>query len=102
LLAQNRGGNKWFLKPLAEVAKLFSPSVMTETFKLLNEVGKTIEKFGERAAEEVIQKFSKDSIAYANYMISFCELFGENKLVKIGLINPMLIPKLKRVLGGFT
>jgi len=102
LLAQNRGGNKWFLRPLAEVAKLFSPSVMTETFKLLNEVGKTIEKFGERAAEEVIQKFSKDSIAYANYMISFCELFGENKLVKIGLINPMLIPKLKRVLGGFT
>jgi adenine-specific DNA methylase len=102
LLAQNRGGNKWFLKPLAEVAKLFSPSVMTETFKLLNEVSKTIEKFGERAAEEVIQKFSKDSIAYANYMISFCEFFGENKLVKIGLINPMLIPKLKRVLGGFT
>jgi putative DNA methylase len=102
LLAQNRGGNKWFLKPLAEVAKLFSPSVMTETFKLLNEVSKTIEKFGERAAEEVIQKFSKDSIAYANYMISFCELFGENKLVKIGLINPKLIPKLKRVLGGFT
>ncbi len=102
LLAQNRGGNKWFLRPLAEVAKLFSPSVMTETFKLLNEVGKTIEKFGERAAEEVIQKFSKDSTAYANYMISFCELFGENKLVKIGLINPMLIPKLKRVLGGFT
>jgi adenine-specific DNA methylase len=102
LLAQNRGGNKWFLRPLAEVAKLFSSSVMTETFKLLNEVSKTIEKFGERAAEEVIQKFSKDSIAYANYMISFCELFGENKLVKIGLINPMLIPKLKRVLGGFT
>jgi adenine-specific DNA methylase len=102
LLAQNRGGNKWFLKPLAEVAKLFSPSVMTETFKLLNEVSKTIEKFGERTAEEVIQKFSKDSIAYANYMISFCELFGENKLVKIGLINPMLIPKLKRVLGGFA
>jgi hypothetical protein len=29
-------------------------------------------------------------------------LFGENKLVKTGLINPMLIPKLKRVLGGFT
>jgi hypothetical protein len=98
LLAQNRGGNKWFLRPLADVAKLFSPSVMTETFKLFNEVSKTIEKFGERAAEEVIQKFSKDSIAYTNYMI----FFGKNKLIKTGLINSTLIPKLERVIGGFT
>ncbi len=98
LLAQNRGGNKWFLKSPAEVAKLFSSSVIMETFKLLNEASKTIEKFGERAAEEVVQKFSKDSIAYTNYMV----FLGKNKLIKTGLINSTLIPKLERVLGGFT
>jgi adenine-specific DNA methylase len=97
-LSQNRGGNKWFLKPLDEVANFFSASTIAEAVKLLNEVSKTIEKFGERAAEEVIRKFSRDSIAYAHYMI----FFGGNKLIKTGLISPELIPRVNRVIGGFT
>lgn len=97
-LTQSRGGNKWFLMPLSEVANLFSTSTMAEAVKLINEVSKAIEKFGERAAEEVIRKFSRDSIAYAHYLM----FFGGDKLVKTGLINPELRQKLNRVIGGFT
>jgi hypothetical protein len=97
-LAQNRGGNKWFLMPPSDVANVFSTSKLAEALNLINEVSKTIEKYGERAAEEVIRKFSRDAIAYAHYMI----FFGESKMVKTGLINSQLIKKLIRVIGGFT
>jgi hypothetical protein len=97
-LAQNRGGNKWFLMSPSDVANVFSTSKLAEALNLINEVSKTIEKYGERAAEEVIRKFSRDAIAYAHYMI----FFGESKMVKTGLINSQLIKKLIRVIGGFT
>jgi hypothetical protein len=97
-LAQNRGGNKWFLMPPSDVANVFSTSKLAEALNLINEVSKTIEKYGERAAEEVIRKYSRDAIAYAHYMI----FFGESKMVKTGLINSQLIKKLIRVIGGFT
>ncbi len=97
-LAQNRGGNKWFLMPPSEVANIFSTSTIAEAVKLINEVSKAIEKFGERAAEEVIRKFGRDSIAYAHYIM----FFGGDKLIRTGLINPELRQKINRVIGGFT
>ena len=97
-LAQNRGGNKWFLMPPNDVASVFSTSILAEALALINEVSRTVEKYGERAAEEVIRKFSRDSIAYAHYML----FFGESKMTKTGLINSQLIKRLIRVIGGFA